>query len=77
MASATFFFKKNGPTPASFLLIFDLFKQTSLQYLEQQKCKNCPSSIRCRDLNPQPPEHEPLPITTRPGLQPMASARFV
>ena len=28
----------------------------------------CPSSIRCRDLNSQPLEHESCPITTRPGL---------
>ena len=29
------FFKKNGPTPASFLFIFSLFKQTSSQFLQQ------------------------------------------
>ena len=28
-------FLKNGPTPASFLFIFGLFKQTSLQFLQQ------------------------------------------
>ena len=27
----------------------------------------CPSKIWRRDLNPQPSEHEPPPITTRPG----------
>ena len=26
-----------------------------------------------RDLNPQPSEHEYLPITTRPGLPPLAA----
>ena len=56
------------PTPASFLFIFGLFKQT-LQFLQQINVKKCPSSIRCRDLNPQPLEHESRPITTRPGLQ--------
>ena len=38
MASARFFLK-NGPTPASFSFIFDLFKQTSLQYLQQKNVK--------------------------------------
>ena len=28
-------FFKNGPTPASFLFIFCLFKQTSLQFLQR------------------------------------------
>ena len=28
----------------------------------------CPSSIRCRDSNPRPFEHESSPKTTRPGL---------
>ena len=32
--------------------------------------KKFPSSIRCRDLNSQPVEHESPPITTRPGLPP-------
>ena len=31
-----FFFKKNGPTPASFSFIFGLFKQT-LQFLQYVK----------------------------------------
>ena len=43
------FFKKNGPTPASFSFIFGLFKQTSLQFLQQIYVEKCPSSIRCRD----------------------------
>ena len=30
-----YFFLKNGPTPASFSFIFGLFKQTSLQFLQQ------------------------------------------
>ena len=65
------YFKKNGPTLASFLFIFGLFKQTSLQFLQQIYVKKCPSSIRCWDLNPQPSERESPPITTRPGLRPM------
>ena len=31
---------KNGPTLASFLFIFGLFKQTSLQFLQQINVKN-------------------------------------
>ena len=61
------FFKKNGPTPASFSFLFGLFKKT-LQFLQQIYVKKCPSSIRCQDLNPRPLECESLPITTRPGL---------
>ena len=45
------FFLKNGPTPASFIIIFGLFKQTSLQFLQQIYVIKCPSSIRGHDLN--------------------------
>ena len=62
-------FFKYGPTPASFLFSFSLFKQT-IQFLQQINVKKCPSSIQCRDLNPRPFEHESSPITTRPGLPP-------
>ena len=67
-----FFFLKNGPTPASFSFIFGIFKQTSLQFLQQIYTK-CPSSIRYWDSNPWPSERESLPITTRPGLPPNPS----
>ena len=33
-------------------------------------CEKCPSSIWCRDLDPQPLEHESPHITARPGLPP-------
>ena len=33
------FFQKNGPTPASFLLIFSLFNQ-AIQFLQQINVKN-------------------------------------
>ena len=49
--------------------IFGLFKQTSLQFYNKYMGKY-PSSIWCRDSNPQPSEHESLPKTTRPGLPP-------
>ena len=64
------FFKKNGPTPASFSFVFGLFKQTLLQFLQKIYVKKCPSSIRYQDSNPRPSECESLPITTRPGLTP-------
>ena len=48
--------------------MFSLFQQTSLHILQQINVKKCPSNLRCRDLNPWPLEHEPPPITTRPGL---------
>ena len=35
------FFKKNGQNPASFSLLFGLFKQTSLQFLKQINVKKC------------------------------------
>ena len=66
LGSWSTFFKKNGPTPASFLFIFGLFKQ-AIHYL-QQIVKKCPSSIQCWDPNPQPFEHELSPVTTRPGV---------
>ena len=36
----------------------------------------CPSSIPCRDSNPQPPRHESPPLTIRPVLMPMSSQVF-
>ena len=66
-------FFKNGPTPASFSFIFGLFKQTSLQFLQQIYVKKCPSSIQYQKSNPWPSERESLPITTRPGLPPVCN----
>ena len=59
-------FFKNGPTPASFLFIFGLFKQTLLQFLQQIKCEKYPSSFQCRDSNSQPSNYKSPPLTTRP-----------
>ena len=50
-----------------FLFIFDLFKQT-LQFFQQICVKKCPSSIWCRDSNPQPSERESLPTGSFPVL---------
>ena len=38
-------------------------------------CEKYPSSIRCRDSNPRPLDHESPPITTRPGLPSVALTR--
>ena len=65
------FFKKNGPSPASFSFIFGLF-QTNNTIFTTNQCEkmSTPSSIWCRDSNPQPLEREAPPITTRLGLPP-------
>ena len=54
-------------------LFFNLLSsfQTQIKILQQMNVKKCPSSIRCRDSNSQPLEHESPTITTRPGLPPV------
>ena len=51
---------------------FSVFSNKQYNFLLQINAKNCqssiPSSIQCRDLSPQPLEHESPPITTRPEL---------
>ena len=57
-----FFFKKKWDIVGLFLVYFPFFKQT-IQFMQQKMWKKCPSSIRCRDLNPRPSEHEsPQPL---------------
>ena len=63
-------FLKMGQAWPLLLFIFGLFKQTPLQFLQRIHVKKFPCSMRCRDSNPQPSEHESPPITTRPGLPP-------
>ena len=53
--AATAALQKVGQSRPLFAFIFGLFKQT-LQFLQQ-----------IYDSNPQPSEHESLPITTRPA----------
>ena len=55
--------------PRLLLIHFRLFKQ-ALQFFQQIYVKKCPSSIWCRDSDPQPLERESLLITTRPALPP-------
>ena len=63
----TVFLKMGQPRPL-LSFIFGLFKQTSLEFLQQKMCEKCPSSVLCRDLNPRPSENESPPITTRAGF---------
>ena len=54
--------------------LFRLFLVFSNQQFcfKQINVKKCPSTIRRRDSNPRPFEHElSSPITTRPGLPPL------
>ena len=67
--NSAYFLKMGQPRPL-LSFIFGIFKQTSLQNLQQINAKKCPSSIRCQDLNPWSLEHESPPISTRPGLPP-------
>ena len=52
------------------LFNFGLFQTNIITIFTKNMCENCPSSIWCWDLNPQPSEHESPPITIRPGLPP-------
>ena len=69
MASTSSFFKKNGPTPASFCL-FSSFQTNITNFTTNMNVKKCPSSIRRWDSNSQPCDYESPPLTTRPGLPP-------
>ena len=66
------FFKMGQPWPL-FRFYFRSFHTNTTTILQQIYVKKCPSSIRCRDSNPRPSEHESPPITTRPRLRPTAS----
>ena len=62
-----FFLKRANP--GLFFFSFYLFKHVT-NFTTDTFGEKCPSSIRCRDSNSWPLEHEPPPITTRPGLPP-------
>ena len=66
-----FLFKKNWPTPASFIIYLLYFQTSIIPIFTTNTWEKCPSSIQCRDLNPRPSEHDTPPITTRPGLPPL------
>ena len=59
--------------PGLFLVYFRSFQTNINAIFITDQCEKMsgPSSIWRRDLNPQPLEREPPPITTRPGLPPI------
>ena len=61
---------KKWANPGLFFVYFQSFQKT-IQFLQQINVKKFPSSIQCRDLNPEPLEHESPPITTRRGASPI------
>ena len=68
---------KNGPTPGLFICLFSFFSNKQFNFFNKLMWKMpCPSSIRRRDLNPQPLEQVSSPITTRPGLPPYLNRYF-
>ena len=64
------FFKKEMVQFGLFFAYFRSFQTNIITIFTTNISEKCPSSIRYRDLNPQPLERETLPITTRPGLPP-------
>ena len=57
--------------PGLFFVYFWFFSNQQFCF-KQINVKKCPSTIRRRDSNPRPFEHElSSPITTRPGLPPL------
>ena len=69
-----FFLKRANP--GLFFFSFYLFKHVT-NFTTDTFGEKCPSSIRCRDSNSWPLEHEPPPITTRPGLPPKKFETFL
>ena len=66
-----FFFKK-WTNPGLFFVYFRTFQTNIIKIFTTDQCEkmSCPSSIMRWDLNPQPLECEPPPITSRPWLPP-------
>ena len=63
------FLKKIMGQPRPLFCLFSVFSNKHhYNFYNKYIWKKCPSSIRCRDSNPQPSYCESLPITTRPGL---------
>ena len=56
--------------PASFIVYF---RSLQTNIITPNIFEKCLSSIRCRDSNQRPLEHESPPLTTRPGLPPPLS----
>ena len=71
LQSFFFFFKKKMGQPRPLIHLFSSFQTNITNFTTNMYVKKCPSSIRCWDSNSRPLEHEPPPITTRPGLPPV------
>ena len=65
---ALVFYKMGQPRPLFHLFLVFSNKHFYNYYNKSIWKMSFPSGIWCRDLNPRPSEHEPPPITTRPGL---------
>ena len=66
----------NWAIQAPFIVYFRSF-QTNITVFTINTREKSPSSIRCKDSNPQSLEPESPPITTRPGLPPKPRYLFV
>ena len=58
---------------ASFSFILGLSQANINTIFATNQCEKCPSSMQCRDSNPQPSFCNSHPIDTRPGLPPSPS----
>ena len=64
-----FIFEFKWATPGLFFVYFQFF-QLNITIFTTNPCEQCPYSIWHRDLNSQPSDYQPPPLTTRPGLLP-------
>ena len=66
-------FLKKWTNPGLIFVYFRSFQTNIATFFTTNRCEkmSCPSSLQLRDSNSQLSEHEPLPITTRPGLPPI------
>ena len=71
-----FLFLKMGHPRPLFHLFLVFFKQTWIQFFTTNQCEKCPSSLWCRDSNPQPSYCQSHPFNARPGLPPTSRDSF-
>ena len=58
--------------PRPLFCLFSSFQTNITNFTTNMNVKKCPSSIRRWDSNSQPSDYESPPLTTRPGLPPIA-----
>ena len=58
-------------------LFFTYFQSFQTIHFSKKLMLKSPFSIQCWDLNLRPLEHEPSPMTTRPGFPPKNSKTFI